>query len=96
VASFVALVLIFALAGVVPSNEGFVGGFGVLHIIWLTTRLPRTAGTFGSTPHEKYLHARELRYIGMCIRVQLADDVIEDIDEDKLERSGMLMMDEPR
>lgn len=86
VLSFVALVLIFALAGVAPSSEGFIEGFGVLHIIWLTTRLPRTAKVFGSIPHDKYLHQRDLRYIGKCIRVQLADDAIEDI-EDELEIS---------
>ncbi|KAG1804125.1 uncharacterized protein BJ212DRAFT_945623 [Suillus subaureus] len=96
VASSVALVSILALAGLTPSHEGFVGGFGVLHIIWLTTRLPRTAEVLGSTPHDKYLDRRDLRYIGKCIKVQLADDAIEDIDEDELERSGMLMRNEPR
>lgn len=95
VASLVALFFIFVLAGVAPSDEGFIGGFGVLHTIWLTTRLPRTAEVFGSTPHDKYLNLRDLRFIGKCIRVQLADDGIEDIDEDKLEKSGMLMTNEP-
>ncbi|KAG1723003.1 hypothetical protein EDB19DRAFT_372385 [Suillus lakei] len=95
VASFVAMVLIFALAGVAPSDEGFVRGFGVLHTIWLTTRLPRTAQVFGSTPHDRYLDLRDLRYIGKRIKVQLADDAIEVIDEDKLEKSGMLMTNDP-
>lgn len=94
VASFIALVLILALAGLAPSREGFVGGFGILHIIWLTTRLPKTAEVFGSTPHDKYLNRGDLHYIGECIRVQLADDAIEEIDEAELEKSGMLMRNE--
>ncbi|KAG1899690.1 uncharacterized protein F5891DRAFT_393306 [Suillus fuscotomentosus] len=90
VASCIAFVLIFALAGVFPSDESFVGGFGVLHMIWLTTRLPKTAKVFGSIPHKTYLDLHDLRRIGKCIRVQLADGAVEDIDGDKLEKSGML------
>lgn len=94
VVSFIALVMILALAGVGPSGEGFIGGFGVLHTIWLTTRLPRTAEIFGSIPHDKYVDLRNLRYVGKRIRVQLADDAIEDIDKDELDKSGMLMTNE--
>ncbi|KAG2133302.1 hypothetical protein DEU56DRAFT_418844 [Suillus clintonianus] len=93
VASFVALGLIFALAGVAPSDESFIGGFGFLHTIWLTTRLPKTAKVFGSIPHDEYEGKNVLRKIGKGIKVQLADNPVEVIDEDKI--SGMLTTNEP-
>ncbi|KAG2357299.1 hypothetical protein BDR07DRAFT_1463609 [Suillus spraguei] len=87
VISLICLVLIFVLAGFRPGCKSFVGGFGALHMIWLTTRLPKTAKVLGSTPRSIYLDSRHLRYIGECIKVQLADEVPrEEVDEVKLEK----------
>lgn len=82
VISLISLVLIFVLAGFRPSYKSFVGGFGALHMIWLTTRLPKTAKVLGSTPRSIYLDSDHLRYIGKCIKVQLVDEVPrEEVDE---------------